>query len=329
MSADWEVALDRQLASWLFYASERGQGYLGSYSSSVVRKYGEQEWAETLVRAIPSVLWQADPIYVTPEMMSLLEASWPSYEPEPLRAEDLLVPAGFVWLPRPVQTIDIQGKRMAHRAFAWAQALGHRGSDSKPGIVLFSFAAPDDPDEYKEEIVAERGGDYITEYREFFGQAVALGHMTTVWYGEDWIQGERDAIDFAMDVDGEPIEIDPVKAVAANLSIAQLVGAMWRLLNQQIAVGMRQRPARAARHRSERAGYDEKYVTVVTLRRPKGHTGEHREVDWSHRWIVSGHWRWQPYKDGTHRQIWIAPFVKGPDDKPLVVRGARVFRWAR
>lgn len=75
---------------------------------------------------------------------------------------------------------------------------------------------------------------------------------------------------------------------------------------------------------------EEKYITVVTLRRPKGiPSGEANHVDWHQRWIVSGHWRWQPYGDGTVRQIWIAPYVKGPEDKPLVVRGARVFRLAR
>jgi hypothetical protein len=44
-------------------------------------------------------------------------------------------------------------------------------------------------------------------------------------------------------------------------------------------------------------------------------------VDWSHRWVVSGHWRHQYLPScGTHRQQWIASHVKGPDDKPLVVR---------
>ena len=75
--------------------------------------------------------------------------------------------------------------------------------------------------------------------------------------------------------------------------------------------------------------YADKNITVITLRRPKGTpSGEHRHVDWQQRWIVSAHWHTYHYADGP-RQLWIAPFVKGPDDKPLVVRGARVFRVAR
>lgn len=43
--------------------------------------------------------------------------------------------------------------------------------------------------------------------------------------------------------------------------------------------------------------------------------------DWSHRWLVSGHWRnqWYP-SEGVHRPIWIDAFVKGPSDAPLLVR---------
>lgn len=40
----------------------------------------------------------------------------------------------------------------------------------------------------------------------------------------------------------------------------------------------------------------------------------HRQIDWSHRWSVTGHWR--HYKDG--RKIWIGSHVKGPEDKPLI-----------
>ncbi|MDE2103062.1 MAG: hypothetical protein KGL39_37805 [Patescibacteria group bacterium] len=39
---------------------------------------------------------------------------------------------------------------------------------------------------------------------------------------------------------------------------------------------------------------------------------------YDHRWLVSGHWRnqWYPSFNG-HRQIWIQPYVKGPEEMPL------------
>jgi hypothetical protein len=88
--------------------------------------------------------------------------------------------------------------------------------------------------------------------------------------------------------------------------------------------------SRGMARRGAKHQHPPKYITVITLRRPKQHPGdEHHPVEWTHRWITSGHWRWQPYGDGTVRQIWIAPYVKGPADKPLLVRGARVFTLAR
>ena len=50
-------------------------------------------------------------------------------------------------------------------------------------------------------------------------------------------------------------------------------------------------------------------------------TAGHASADHDHRWIVSGHWRQQPYgpNSSLRKRIWIAPYVQGPADKPLVV----------
>lgn len=65
-----------------------------------------------------------------------------------------------------------------------------------------------------------------------------------------------------------------------------------------------------------------KLVTVVQLRRkssPTDHPGE-SNVDWQHRWIVRGHWRMAACGVGRteRRPTWVAAYVKGPDDKPLM-----------
>jgi hypothetical protein len=72
---------------------------------------------------------------------------------------------------------------------------------------------------------------------------------------------------------------------------------------------------------------------IVRLRREAGDEPpgeENGEANYSHRFIVSGHWRnqWYP-SEKLHRQIWISPYVKGPEDKPLIVRPRRVFQWQR
>jgi hypothetical protein len=53
-------------------------------------------------------------------------------------------------------------------------------------------------------------------------------------------------------------------------------------------------------------------VRVLTLRRgvaPAGRDSPGEQREYHHRWIVRGR--------QEHRPRWIAPHVKGPDDKPL------------
>ena len=49
-----------------------------------------------------------------------------------------------------------------------------------------------------------------------------------------------------------------------------------------------------------------------------------------HRFVVSGHWRNQPYGKGRkkRRRVWVNPYIKGPDGAPLLNQ-KKVFVWAR
>ena len=321
--ADWEVALDKQLATWLFWHSPKGPIYMHGYRGAVLNdEPGRTKAAvEQMVANASLVLWQADPIYVTADMMDLLDAAIPAFEPEPLREEDLLIPAGFAYLARPLLIPDARGRRIAHRAIGWAQGRSIR-EDKGLGLYVTFYSQPGDHDDFDEwDDAGNRGA--------WFGDALVLDHETSFMFGESAATG-AEIIRGIVEAGGTTY--DAQMAADSTFALLRALQAFWRLMQQRVAVGFRQRPTRAARHRAARVEYPEdKYVTVVTLRRPRTESsGDHRTVDWHQRWIVSGHWRWQPYpKDGTHRQIWISPYVKGPDDKPLVIRGARVFRWAR
>lgn len=105
----------------------------------------------------------------------------------------------------------------------------------------------------------------------------------------------------------------------------------WTLCQQRLAAPKSERAPRAARKFAERRHFDVSLIRVVRLRRQKAHTDEVLEtgVDWTHRWMVNGHWRnqWLPSVK-AHRLQWIAPYVKGPEDKPLVVKET-VNAWVR
>lgn len=72
-------------------------------------------------------------------------------------------------------------------------------------------------------------------------------------------------------------------------------------------------------------------VRLVDIHKPR-HTNVGkgtRDVEWTKRWWVKGHWRQQAYGPGRtlHRPLYIKPFVKGPDDKPLADPATIVKVW--
>ncbi len=96
------------------------------------------------------------------------------------------------------------------------------------------------------------------------------------------------------------------------------------MLSQRITLTSDESVPRAARRRLGRGGNAHATsVQVIHLRLPQRDPSDSPAAprDWSMRWIVRGHWReqWFP-SEGVHKPVFVAPYVKGPDDKPLVVR---------
>lgn len=134
----------------------------------------------------------------------------------------------------------------------------------------------------------------------------------------DWVLGETITTPI---VDG----LDPV-VIDSMIEDRRWLAALWLIASQtNVTTKTIERPDRAAARRSQRAKVDPS-VTVVKLRRisePKDPDDvTHSGREWHHRWIVSGHWRNQPYGPGRglRRPMWIAPYVKGPEGMPLVDR---------
>ena len=65
-------------------------------------------------------------------------------------------------------------------------------------------------------------------------------------------------------------------------------------------------------------------IRIVSLRRMEydrqqalGENGEHSNREYHWQWVVTGHWRRQPYRDGVYKNIFIEAYVKGPENCPL------------
>lgn len=106
------------------------------------------------------------------------------------------------------------------------------------------------------------------------------------------------------------------------------------LLNQRVLTTESQEVDRPARRRLDRqTSLHARSVEIVQLRRAvpaQSDTHDSKTVEWSHQWIVSGHWRQQFYPStGEHRPVFVLPYVKGPENKPLKPPRAKVFAVVR
>lgn len=99
--------------------------------------------------------------------------------------------------------------------------------------------------------------------------------------------------------------------------------AFWALVQQRLVQTRDERPSRSFRRRIERScNLGHSHVKCVILRRTTSRPSDgETDIEWSHRWLVSGHWRnqWLPSAE-THRLQYIVPYVKGPEDKPLILK---------
>jgi hypothetical protein len=110
----------------------------------------------------------------------------------------------------------------------------------------------------------------------------------------------------------------------------RLIHAFWLLLGQTVTDIGEAPIDRARRKRAQKMSLPPR-VTIVRLRNTAGRQqpGESL-VEWNHRWVVKGHWHWfhcgpnhplaQEIEPGVYMcRRWLAPYVKGPEGKPLVI----------
>lgn len=115
-------------------------------------------------------------------------------------------------------------------------------------------------------------------------------------------------------------------------SLMPIVGFLTSLKNKEIRMGSEKVDERFKTGiKKNRQHYKIKEIVHVSLHR-KGVTlpsksVQGREIDWTHRWEVSGHWRKiaegkvgkNPQGEyGVRGFTWVVPHEKGPDDKPVI-----------
>lgn len=119
-------------------------------------------------------------------------------------------------------------------------------------------------------------------------------------------------------VTGEYTPGDQIDDIDDTFSLRFLY-AFWRLCEQRIAAVDHVNATQTARLQAERAGVPAE-VRIVQLRRTDKRTdSDAAGRDWQHRWVVRMHKvrQWYPSLQ-RHKVIYRGPYIKGPDDKPLL-----------
>lgn len=302
------------------------EGYFGhlcdGYQANAYPDMRDEE-ARHVVRAVHrEVFARAAPMYVSGDAMTLWEHARDSFDAEPIQRTDLVCPTGFALLPWGTTVRDINGLLVAYRAICWMPVSGSadmKWNEGTPGQgVWYSMLSHiDDADE------VWHGDDDVREHGRRSGWRWSLMHGTPLLFNDPtWERFEGG-------------EAEQVKLLHRHAQ------SFWRLMAQLIPV--RERIPRQARRQRERQGVKlPEDVIVIKLRRYR-QDGDGDGVGWTldHQVLVGGHWKRQHYPslgpprndDGSwneesHRQIWIAPYVKGPEGTPLVIK-QRVFEWDR
>lgn len=281
--------------------------------------------------ALNEGLRDAEAYYVSRDMGSL--ALYSASQLDDLdRIDRTLIPSrsGIVRFEGGIPYQDVRGRTLRISWLAWAPVLMQSapGSGAEPEEATLIYLWNDhhiEPDDIVPEMIAQFGDGGYEELRRVFGRWGFIGSETVaegMRLGPAWVApGERKTQEI----------LDAGQVPTEHGNAIRLAHAFW-LLTQQTVADVSFAPVdKPRRKRAGRMGIPDR-VTVIQLRarESKGQADGETQVEWSHRWWNKGHWKWQvcgpnhPLAQelavGVFRaRIWVAPYVKGPADKPLVL----------
>jgi hypothetical protein len=325
MRESWSRALDMQMEYHRWCSSDGGKLYNLLFFADTLEKASEQKPplevtdAETrnasviLQQHLVQTLWQADTMFVTSDMLHvLIQAAADLPEDAAFDEHTLITPCGFCLFEEPLVGNDGHGGQTAMTGIAWRTILGVVDGGEVDKMLLIYFLV--DPDDTRD--------TYTGQFNERMRKAglpstpLTLQHFFPTRFGRTLDRAKYES------VEGSMIITDTLAVFIAMQLLAQ----------QRMGEPIQMRPDRAVRKRAAKWHEGDRYITLITLRRKsvKKDDIEPVKVDWSHRWLVQGHWRRQYYpKTKTHDYVYIFGYVKGPEDKPLLVRERRVFDFRR
>jgi hypothetical protein len=283
------------------------------------------------IRSLWRALEEAEAFHVSQDLTTLVVYA-ASQLSEVDRVDRSLAPtrSGLARFEGGIPFTDVRGKKLRISWIAWGPVLAQfrgRHDVGEPEEITATWMWNDHYDE-RDEIGDEMEGLFgplgWEETRRVLGRWGFIGAGVMVEgarLGPAWIDPDETKAEEVIAAEGIPQQFT---------NSTRLIHAFFLLLGQTVTSSRTEIPDRPRRRRAEKAKLPAR-VTVVSLRNLEATRAPGESmVEWSHRWPVRGFWRWQvcgqdhdlaqELEPGKWRaRIWIAPHVKGPPDKPLIV----------
>lgn len=282
--------------------------------------------AGELAGQLASALRMTATYWVDGDMVTLVNAAAPSMPDQPLLWADAPHEYGFALLDGNLYLVD-GDEKIGVRAVQWRRTTTMTTKGQRSGFEVVWYS---DRYDGKDSLWGEKtwkqaeSALHDAQLAARADQAQWGLHRLVVCHTFMWFTGEEGAA---------------VEDWQHTDRFRRWLAAFWTLVKQPVPgrksmVALHEvQPDRPLRKRLERLSLTQQHVTFITLRhiqqREKAEGEDAKYVEWTHRWLVDGHWRNQYYpSDNTHRQIYINGYVKGPEDKPLRMK-EKVYSWTR
>lgn len=276
--------------------------------------------------------------YVTPDMCTLIEHAANSLDETDVMPYDPRYPNGFVVLATPLRLPYAGGGVQVVRAFGWVTydsvrtvfgTSGHAGS-----VYHFADRVRDIDDkslpaireQFPSKTAWNNAPRLVPTIIDDFITGTLVGETTETFTADT----RKQWADRVLDDSGSRATEPAADAVAGRFQ--PYLAAFLLLLTQQVTAPVIYDATPGARKRGQRVGRKASGVTVVDLRhRTHNDSGEPGDPGHGNRYharhLVGGHWKWQPYgpNRSLRRRIFVEGYVRGPEDKPLVVK-PKVYR---
>jgi hypothetical protein len=276
----------------------------------------------------------SESFYISPDMMDVVFAAATALEncdDVAIEADTPPTPIGWLWLPVPLTILDIRSKIIRLHGCVWAVFGGC--------VQVVWLTDKYDPVDSVNQHLREDEALFplLPRFTVAAVQRVPLGRplrktkrLTTPDGG-----GVPPSLPITVTKDEGrtvlffpkgygPDEVTTVDAPALDMLFLY---AFWTMMQQKIAARREEPLPRQARRLMRQVNLSDAPITVIEFRRASINAGGGAGVEWSHRFLRRGTWRWQWYgseKDGSRRQerIWIHPTIVNAHrtDLPFLVR---------